>query len=100
VAKTSKNSGQKTIRVPADLRIAAAGAAYSALQGAAAGPSGRIALDASQVEKVDAAGIQALLGGRRVLEQSGKQLSWTGISPQLKAAAQLLGLAEALELSE
>jgi anti-anti-sigma regulatory factor len=98
VAKTSKSSGQKTIKVPPDLRISSASAAYASLRGAASGSSARIVLDATQVEKVDAAGIQALLAGRNALVQAGKQPSWAGASPQLKAAAQLLGLAEALEL--
>ena len=98
MAKTSKSSGQKTIKMPADLRIASAGAAYASLRGAAQGSFARVALDAGQVEKVDAAGIQALLAGRQALVQAGKQVSWSGASPQVKAAAQLLGLADALAL--
>lgn len=81
-----------------DLRIAGAAAAYASLRSAAEGPAARIAIDATQVEKVDAAGVQALLAGRKALEQAGRQPTWAGISPQLKAAAQLLGLAELLEL--
>jgi anti-anti-sigma regulatory factor len=45
------------------------------------------------VEKVDAAGLQALLAGRRLLEAAGKSVAWTGCSPQLVAVAGLLGLA-------
>ena len=98
MAKTSKSSGKKTIKVPVDLRITGAGAVFTSLRGAASGPSASVALDGSQVEKVDAAGIQALLAGRHALAQAGKQISWAGASPQLQAAAQLLGLASALEL--
>lgn len=98
MGKTAKGSGAKTIKVARDLRIAGATAMFAALRAAAADPGGRVALDASQVEKVDAAGIQALLAGRRALASAGKQLSWAGSSPQLAAAAELLGLAAALEL--
>jgi anti-anti-sigma regulatory factor len=98
VGKTSKGSGAKTIKIARDLRIAGAAAVFSALRSAAAESGGRIALDASQVEKVDAAGIQALLAGRRALTGAGKQVLWTGSSPQLAAAADLLGVAKDLEL--
>jgi len=101
VAKTGKAAqGIKTIKVASDLRIAAAAAAFEALRSAAAGAEKRIALDARQVEKVDAAGLQALLAGRRALERGGKTVSWAGCSAQLKAAAGLLGLTEALELAQ
>lgn len=98
VAKASKASEAKTIKVARDLRIAGASAVFSALRSAARESASRVTLDASAVEKVDAAGIQALLAGRRALASAGKQLSWAGASPQLSAAAELLGLAEALEL--
>ncbi len=98
MAKTSKSSGQKTIKVPADLRIASASATYSSLREAANGSPARVALDAGAVEKVDGAGIQALLAGRAEIARAGKQLSWSAASPQLKAAAELLGLARALGL--
>jgi anti-anti-sigma regulatory factor len=98
VGKTSKGSGTKTVKVARDLRVGGAAAVFAALQAAAADAADRVALDASQVEKVDAAGIQALLAGRRALADAGKELSWTASSPQLAAAADLLGLAEALEL--
>lgn len=101
MAKTGKAAqGIKTIKVASDLRIAAAAAAFEALRSAAAGAEKRIALDARQVEKVDAAGLQALLAGRRALERGGKTVSWAGCSAQLKAAAGLLGLTEALELAQ
>ena len=98
VAKASKASGAKTIKVARDLRIAGAAALFAALRSTAGESAIRVVLDASAVEKVDAAGLQALLAGRRALASAGKQLSWAGASPQLSAAADLLGLAEALEL--
>lgn len=101
MAKTSKASGGgKTIKLGHDLRIASAVSAYGALRAAADGAEERVVLDGRQVEKVDAAGIQALLAGRRELARAGKAVSWSGCSAQLKSAAGLLGLAEALELAE
>jgi anti-anti-sigma regulatory factor len=101
VAKTGKASEVvKTIRIARDLRVAAASAAFEALRKAADGAEQRIALDGRQVEKVDAAGLQALLAGRQALLREGKAVSWTGCSAQLRAAASLLGLAGPLELGE
>ena len=98
MAKNSKAAETKTIKLARDLRIAGAAAAFGALRSAAEAPERRVALDARQVEKVDAAGLQALLAGRQALSGAGKAMSWTGCSPQLTAAAGLLGLAELLEL--
>lgn len=99
MSKASKPSeATKTIKVARDLRIAGAAAAYGAMRSAAKGPEGRVTLDGRQVEKVDAAGIQALLAGHRLLARAGKVVSWAGCSTALKSAAALLGLAETLEL--
>src|SRR3954465_602865 len=101
MAKTSKAAeGVKTLKVARDLRIAAAAAVYGELRAAAQGAGNRIALDAKQVEKVDAAGLQALLAGRRVLTDAGKTVTWTGCSAQLRSAAELLGLAQPLGIGE
>ncbi len=81
-----------------ELRVATAGAAFIALRKAASGSESRVVLDAGQVEKIDAAGLQALLAGRAVLTRAGKAVTWAGCSPQLSAAAALLGLGESLEL--
>ena len=99
MAKTTRASeASKTLKVARDLRVAAATATYAALRGAAGAQEGRIVLDARQVEKVDAAGIQALLAGRAALAAGGKKVAWLGCSVQLKSAAALLGLTQALEL--
>jgi anti-anti-sigma regulatory factor len=89
VAKSSKASETKTVKLAGDLRIAGAAAAFGALRSAA---------QARQVEKLDAAGLQALLAGCQALGRAGKLVSWVGCSAQLTAAAGLLGLAEGLEL--
>jgi anti-anti-sigma regulatory factor len=98
VAKSKKASETKTVKIARDLRIAGAAAAFAALRSAAEGAESQIALDARQVEKVDAAGLQALLAGRQALSSAGKTTSWVGCSAQLSAAAGLLGLTEHLEL--
>lgn len=99
MAKTSKASeASKTLKVARDLRVATAAATYASLRAAAAAQESRIVLDARQVEKVDAAGIQALLAGRGTLAAAGKKLAWLGCSVQLESAAALLGLTQALEL--
>ena len=101
MAKTSKAAeGVKTLKVARDLRIAAAAAVYGELCAASQGRDRRVALDARQVEKVDAAGLQALLAGRRALVDAGKAVSWTGCSTPLRAAAELLGLAESLGIGQ
>lgn len=94
MAKTSKAAeGGKKVRLERDLRISAAAATYAALRAAAQGKEPRVLLDAGQVEKVDAAGLQALLAGQRLLAASGKSVTWAGCSTQLSSAAELLGLA-------
>lgn len=100
VAKTSKSEAGRSIKLGPDLRIATASTTFQALRDAAAGPGGKVVLDARQVEKADAAGLQALLAGRRALQEAGKSVAWTGCTPHLKAAAGMLGLAEALGLPE
>jgi len=99
VAKTTKSSeAVKTVRLARDLRVAGAAAAFASLRELAVAGGSRIALDAGQVEKVDAAGLQALVAARRLLADSGKTVSWSGCSAPLRSAAELLGLAEPLGL--
>jgi anti-anti-sigma regulatory factor len=101
MAKTSKAaSAVRTVKVAHDLRIAAAAAAFGELRAAAKAREPRIVLDAREVEKVDAAGLQALLAGRRALEGAGKTVTWSGCSAQLKSAAGLLGLAQPLGIDQ
>ena len=82
-----------------DLRIAGAAEAFAALAAAARASESRIALDARQVEKVDTAGVQALLAGYRQLAEAGKTVTWSGCSEPLRSAAALLGLAESLGIA-
>lgn len=98
MARTSKTTPAKLVKLEADLRIAGAAAAFAALRSAAEERHARITVDVGKVEKVDAAGLQALLAGRGLLVAEGKTVEWTGGSPKLDAAADLLGLREALGL--
>jgi anti-anti-sigma regulatory factor len=101
VAKINKTAAPgRAIRLGADLRIATAAATFAALREAAAGPHVQVVLDAKQVEKADAAGLQALLAGCMALERAGKRVEWRSVAPQLTAAAGLLGLADALGLPQ
>lgn len=101
VAKIKKTAEPgRAIGLGADLRIATASATYKSLRDAASGPHAQVVLDARLVEKADAAGLQALLAGRMALEVAGKRVEWRGVTPQLRAAASLLGLADALGLAQ
>lgn len=107
VAKTSKAApaaraaaSARTVRLAPDLRIATARATFDALREAASARERRIVVDARLVEKADAAGLQAVLAGRTELSRAGKELAWSGCTPQLKVAAELLGLQHALELPQ
>jgi len=99
MAKTGKASAKaRAVKLDADLRIGGATAVFEALRAAARKPEKSVALDGSEVEKVDAAGLQALLAGRHALTKAGKKVLWSGASAQLSAAATLLGLNDPLEL--
>jgi anti-anti-sigma regulatory factor len=99
MAKTGKTSAKaRAVKLDADLRVGSAAAVFQALREAARKPEKSVTLDGSEVEKVDAAGLQALLAGRQALAQAGKKVTWNATSAQLCAAAILLGLNENLEL--
>ncbi len=80
-----------------DLRIGQVAELFSRLEGAAA--SGRpVALDASEVSKVDAAGLQLLAAAAVRFRTAGVTWRWHNRSAALVGAAQVLGLDGALEL--
>ncbi len=91
--------GAGEVLLARDLRIGGAAAAYAALRSAAEGASEDVALDGGEVEKVDAAGLQALIAGRRLLAEAGKATHWRAVSAPLRAAADLLGLASPLGIN-
>jgi anti-anti-sigma regulatory factor len=99
VARTTKSAESgKAVKLGQDLRIATAAATFDALREAGRAKESRVILDGGQVEKADAAGLQAVLAGRGALVAAGKAVAWSRCTPQLRAAADLLGLADALEL--
>ena len=99
MAKSGKTAGSdKTVKLGRDLRIATAVPVFNAFRDASASKGLEVLVDGGQVEKADAAGLQALLAGRLAVGAAGKSMTWTGCTPQLRSAAELLGLAEALEL--
>lgn len=57
-----------------------------------------IELTASELERVDTAGLQLLLMFMRTARARGLPLEWQGVSAALAGGAELLGLADALEL--
>lgn len=59
---------------------------------------GRLHLDGSALEQTDAAGVQLLCAAVRDARQQGRTVAWKGVSPQLLAAAQRLGLEKELGL--
>ena len=100
MGRTSKTTAAKIVKLAPDLRIVGAATAFAALSSAAGERHERIVLDARKVEKVDAAGVKAVLAGRAALSAAGKSVEWAGQSTQLESAAELLGLREALGLTK
>lgn len=106
MAKTSKAAtgakaaaSARTVKLARELRIGSARATFDALREAAAAAERRVVVDARQVEKADAAGLQAVLAGRAQIVRAGKEVAWSGPTPQLKSAAELLGLEQVLGLA-
>lgn len=57
-----------------------------------------IELVASELQRVDTAGLQLLLAFTHAAHRRGLQVAWCGVSAALAGGAELLGLAQALEL--
>ena len=90
------NDEARLVALGEDLRIAHAAATFETLATAAAG--GTVAIDASQVARVDAAGLQALAAGLARLHAAGIECRWQQVSATLSTAASLAGLGAALAL--
>jgi anti-anti-sigma regulatory factor len=86
------------LRLDSDLRIRNIADA-SARLGAALGGA-RLALDAAEVVQIDTAGLQLLVATVATARQKGLACEWTGVSPCLRDASRMLGLEEALGLTE
>ena len=57
-----------------------------------------VEIDASNVERVDSAGIQLLLSFKNELEKHSSQVHWVGASVNLRAAVDQLGVSRDLQL--
>ena len=79
-----------------DLRIGQARATFDLIVAAAG--AGAVAIDASRVTRIDAAGLQALVAGLARLRESRVECTWHGVSDALSAAAATAALEGALEL--
>lgn len=71
---------------------------YRRLRALAAEGAEEVVFDASRLERLDTAGLQALAVALAELREGGLRPSWAGCSPQLAEGARLLGLSEVLGL--
>ena len=94
--RRTDTSGSR-VTLGTDLRIAHARVVFEALEGAAA--RGPVEIDASEVTKVDAAGLQALAAALIRYRDAGVQWHWNDPSLALVSAARLAGLESTLELT-
>ena len=90
------NAEARLVALGEDLRIAHAAAIFETLAAAAQG--GSLAIDASRVARVDAAGLQALAAGLARLRAAGVQWRWQEVSATLSTAAGIAGLGAILAL--
>lgn len=61
---------------------------------------GGLTLDASEITKVDAAGLQVLCAAIAAARATGTRVTWKGVPAALRAGARTLALDSALELPE
>ena len=90
------NSPARRIALGDDLRIGAARATFAALMAAADSPV--VEIDAKKVERIDGAGLQALVAALTRLRAGGVDCRWTDVPPALSQAAALAGLGATLAL--
>lgn len=62
-------------------------------------PAQEIDIDVSALQKIDTAGIQALLSVVKYVEAKGGRVKWSELSPAFINAAAILGLANDLRMS-
>ena len=96
---TTKRRGkirQATVSLGSDLRIGRAREVFDAL--VAQEKSSVVVIDAADVNKVDAAGVQLLVAAIVRYRTAGAKWRWHNLNPSLSNAARLLGLSDALEM--
>ncbi|MHA6205527.1 STAS domain-containing protein [Dyella soli] len=99
VNKTAKRTGEgeaRRVLLPTDFRLAEVAAVKAELIDAFDAPA--VQLDGGGVERVDTAALQLLVAFRREALARGLTPAWQGVSGAMRDAANLLGLAQALEL--
>jgi anti-anti-sigma regulatory factor len=95
-ANRSKAGTVRQVVLAEDLRVANARATFESL--AAHPGTGTLEIDASQVARIDAAGLQALAAALGRLRAAGVEARWKAPAPALAAAAALAGLEAILAL--
>jgi len=96
MARTKNRAESRRISLGGDVRIARAAEVMKLLADARAAEA--IEIDGAEVERVDAAGLQALVAGLSRLRAAKVSCRWSAVSPALAASAELAGLDEALQL--
>lgn len=94
-AEPSEAAGGPII-LPADLRIGAAAALHAEIL--ARSQSGDVVLDAGQVARLDAAGIQAVLAALMQISHAGSSWRWHNSSETFAQGVATLGLGSTLRL--
>ena len=97
MVKRVKAVPETVIALGSDLRIGRADEIFQMLS-AAAGAGLVVIMDAAEVGKIDAAGLQAIVAATIRFRAVNIQWRWRNQSPALIGAAKMLGLEEALEL--
>jgi anti-anti-sigma regulatory factor len=95
-AKGAGAGGPVAIVLGPDLRIAQAGDVFARI--VAARGAREVVLDAAEVAKVDAAGLQALAAALVTLRTAGVAWRWHTASGTLSSAAALAGLGAILQI--
>lgn len=93
---TATSTGEITVRLPADCRLAAVEPLASRLADALAARS--VALDGGEVARIDTAGLQLLLVFQREATQRAVPWRWLDVSEVMDEAAATLGLTQALDI--
>lgn len=60
--------------------------------------AGDVSLDAGEIERLDAAGLQLLVAFAEHARSAGLRVRWLGVSPSLEESAAISGLGNLLEL--
>ena len=98
--KPPRKVSVNTVALGSDLRIGRACEVFNLLEAAnqAAAKQASVVIEAAEVSKIDAAGLQALSAAIVRFRTAGTEWRWHNPSPILTNAAKLLGLESVLEI--